>query len=844
MMELANPSWLGLLWIAPGLFVLLLSRRGRWPLRVGTALIRAGVAGLLVLAVLRPTLQTIRNEESRPSVVVLRDISRSVRSDADRAIRVETEFVQELEDVSEVEFGVFGVVPRSGWETVEGDDQQTGIRAAIEWAATRELESGPRHIILITDGHATDDGHVLAAARAQREGARVHAVSVGIREPVQPRIVGVVPPTGPRVGQTALLRVHVQGDAEARLSLGLETDDRLVAATPVSLRGEAEVGVSFVPRQRGRNGLRLVLRDGQRALDVAEIAFSVDGPPQLLLCDPDPGALPSLQRVLRDQGLEVQFATPDQLAEKTRDLSLYDAVVVSDLPQPPGDDAFEAFAQFVRRGGGLLFIGGTRVATKDWSGSSFEDLLPVRIGKDNVEQPVPQQPVHVCFVLDVSGSMADPLGSGGASKFSMMREAVRRSLGILPRNALVTLIVFHGTHSVVLERTPVTDTRVLAQAVDRMGVGGGTKIVPAMSAAVVALQAEQDAKRFMIVLSDGQSQPNPTIEMCKWINDADIALTTIAVGTDSNVRLMKWLAEQTSGVFHHCTDAATIPRIFIRESEAIKTLAEVKRIRVIPRLGPAAYWLGGIGGRTWPPLASALPFEDRKSPAVEIPLLTDSGAPLLATWRVGLGHVAAFASDAKAVWARRWVEWPEFQRFWSRVVSSVIPEQRDASARLDIRRQGDRLVLLADVTDAVGDRMSGAVLSAVASTRSRDRALSWERLPSGIFRATTRLSSQEPTKLTIVVETSAGELITEQELAFAPGSAEMQRLGPDLAGLRSLVSAGGGTLNATPAALRKIVIEGLHVERKLTAEFWPYFVFAAILLWPLDLALRRLAGTR
>src|SRR5204862_878452 len=56
-----------------------------------------------------------------------------------------------------------------------------------------------------------------------------------------------------------------------------------------------------------------------------------------------------------------------------------------------------------------------------------------------------------------------------------------------------------------------------------------------------------------------------------------------------------------------------------------------------------------------------------QKPRAETPLLTDKGDPLLAHWQFGLGRSVAFTSDAKAKWAKDWLNWSGYRQFWSQI---------------------------------------------------------------------------------------------------------------------------------------------------------------------------------
>jgi uncharacterized membrane protein len=62
-------------------------------------------------------------------------------------------------------------------------------------------------------------------------------------------------------------------------------------------------------------------------------------------------------------------------------------------------------------------------------------------------------------------------------------------------------------------------------------------------------------------------------------------------------------------------------------------------------------------------------------------------------WTYGLGRTMAFTSDAKNRWARDWVGWENYRKFWSQAVRSVlrtVPRSPYAVQTGDRGRQGAR----------------------------------------------------------------------------------------------------------------------------------------------------------
>ena len=92
----------------------------------------------------------------------------------------------------------------------------------------------------------------------------------------------------------------------------------------------------------------------------------------------------------------------------------------------------------------------------------------------------------------------------------------------------------------------------------------------------------------------------------------------------------------------------------------------------------------------------------RPKPTAEVILATESGDPLLAWWRYGLGMSVAFTSDAKARWAAEWLTWPQFGQFWAQVVRHALRKAEAKGIARAGRAQGPQGGRLARRDRALG----------------------------------------------------------------------------------------------------------------------------------------------
>ena len=67
--------------------------------------------------------------------------------------------------------------------------------------------------------------------------------------------------------------------------------------------------------------------------------------------------------------------------------------------------------------------------------------------------------------------------------------------------------------------------------------------------------------------------------------------------------------------------------------------------------------------------------------------MTSRDDPLLAQWQYGLGRSVAWTSDSTGRWAKNWVAWPGFSKFFSQLVGWTFPgeETGGIEASFDVK---------------------------------------------------------------------------------------------------------------------------------------------------------------
>src|SRR5205814_3447043 len=142
-----------------------------------------------------------------------------------------------------------------------------------------------------------------------------------------------------------------------------------------------------------------------------------------------------------------------------------------------------------------------------------------------------------------------------------------------------------------------------------------------------------------------------------------ITISTVAIGSDADTSFLQSLAQRGQGRYYYTEEGNSLPEIFAHESHIAARSYIIEHKFSPARTAPSPI-LDGLGGL--PQLLGYVGTSPK--PAGQVTLVSDAGDPILAQWQYGLGRVVAWTSDAKGQWAKDWLNWQDFSRFWAQTL--------------------------------------------------------------------------------------------------------------------------------------------------------------------------------
>lgn len=813
--------------------------------------VRSLLAILALLAIASPArLMTSRSQ----SVLFLLDHSRSQGAEGLRSVYAAAESLrQRLGGEATVGFLATGSEGRLLLSPGRNEPMPTPERAEAlmaEIGASSNFEKGvqlaralfpagsSRHIVLIGDGVETE-GSLLAAAReAAIGGIKIHAV--GVSGAIQPDVrVTRLASSQTRLNEGASLDLSatVEGSLAGPGRLRLFENGVEIDAVDVELVPGETLTHRFtrVPEKRNIYNYRAVIEgfEGRDTLPENNEALSivdVRGMPLFLYVEGEEGESHYLVDAMNQEGIRLDVRPPEGLPESLQELAGYDGIILSDIPAHRiGETRMTAIRDYVEKlGGGFVMIGGMNsFGVGGYYRTPIEEVLPVKLKAPDQEE---SQSSALALVIDRSGSMA-------GQKIEICKSAAVACSELLTNKDLIGVYAFDSQVHEVVPMTKVTSTSTIAAQIAQIGSGGGTNIYPGMAKAREELNGAKAKIKHMIVLTDGQTSGEGYQALASQCQAEGITISTVAVGSGAQVGLLQSIAAAGGGQSYVTMDPTSIVRIFTQDT-LTHTGRMIREEAFEPRLVEKHPMFRDWEEGTAPPLLGYV--KTNRKATSQIPLVTDTGDPLLAHWRFGLGKVTAFTSDCKSRWAALWVSgWSGYSQVWAQILRETARAPQGLNMDLRLEEEGSDVRISVDLAEDAGTRREGAKVEAEVFHVPAN-ALGSSMKPF----ANTQLQQQGPGwyeakfRPTVpgvyLVRARAGSQMVSAGHVHNPSS-EVATGKVDEKLLHEVCETTGGTYLAAPDA--PLELTGTNVARYV--ELWPWLMLAFLALFLVDVLIRR-----
>jgi len=736
-----------------------------------------------------------------------------------------------------------------------------------------------KRVVLLSDGNQTEGDAWQAMLRLQAEGARVFAVPATVATHNDAWVERISVPAGARARAAVEVEARVFSRRSARARVDLAIGERSAGTRSVTL-SPGENRVSFTVRFRhagAQNVTARVSAEGDELPSNDALTEDLMVQPRLhaLYVEGGERGARYLADALTAQGIRVSVANAQNLSEDARLLDGKDVVILSDVRADSlGADVVQRLRAYVRdRGRGLIFVAGQNTYGQDgFAKSKVEELLPVTF-----EARRKHEDLDLVLLVDRSSSMR-------GQKIEVSKSAALATLDLLDPEHRLAVVAFDAQPHDVVPLMTVGNKLEAENLISRMTSSGQTNIYNALLRAQ-ALLAESKAKtKHIILLSDGLTSPPPghvpassrggneieeriraiqTAErrqrggageppqapqatasprgfqgIMEELVDAKITMSTVAIGEKPDVELMANLANWGEGRSYVTRSDAEVPTLFAAETRRLLDDSIVEG-RFRPRVKAWSPTLAGVDFAGGPELKGYVTTRPKRFSDVLLEAKKD--LPLLAETHYGLGKTVAFLSDVKNRWAADWLNWPGYPALWAQVVRDSA--RRDSGEGLDwkVTREGREALIDLSGLGHDGSFRNGLWPDVRVTAPDGQRSVAALRqIAPGRYRTRVPLTAAGNVPWRFDLLPVAG--LSAADIARAGGRRlfysypdEFRLLPANLPLLRTLSKETGGVFAPRAEEIFTPRGDGGVISTRL----WPYCAAAALLLFLLDILVRR-----
>ena len=798
-------------------------------------ILRCLLTAALILTIAAPSVLLPGGSSAAWLLADASDSARALQARITQGVQAAIEHKDKQTDAGVIAFGGNAMVeaPLSPAPVYSGprtaiDAQDTDLSAALALAgALLPSDTGGR-IAVLSDG-LTDDITAAAKALAAR-GVPVDVLPLAPETVPDAQVTEVRVPASAYEGQAFSVTVRVDAALDTAGTLVLYQNRSPVDTRQVTLRkGENTFVFRDVARVSGvvTYEARLVAAGDERSQNDSLGAYVyVKGAPRLLLVEGRAGEGSEMAAMLAAAGIGFETALPAQLPTDAAPLQAYDAVVLVNVDYDAADEAqWRALGAAVKTlGRGLAVIGGdSSYALGGYRGSLLEEMLPVTI---DVRSKLDLPSLALMLVIDKSGSMTE--GMFGTTRLELAKEAAMRACEVLTENDQVGVIAFDDAAKWVVPLAQADDVAAIQNRIGTIRPGGGTAFYTALYEAARALKDSDAAQKHVIFLTDGEPGDSGYEAVVEDMAAYGVTLTTVAVGSGADQRLLRALAQRGGGRAYAADEFDNLPKIFTKETYLVSGSYVQNRV-FTPVIAHASVLTDFPG---FPQMTGYLAVTEKALATVE--LVSDRDDPILAWWPYGAGKVLCFMGDSRGAWTHELLSWSDAAAFYGGMAAFVLPAD-ERGGEIQAERAGDRLNITYTAPED-GSGLRTSVTALLPDGTQTQFALS--ETAQGVYTGSLDADQYGAYALRVEQADADGALIRAMEGGAVAGYAREYdlRLARETGTLQRLAELTGGRVYDDPAQL--LAQPGARASRRVDLTGALQWALLALLL--LDIAARRL----
>lgn len=603
-----------------------------------------------------------------------------------------------------VEQFVTGEKQYTGLMTIP-EKSATNFEEAISKAISMIPENSKGRLVFLTDGKETKgDIHRMAQA-VTASGIEMCALLYENEQLQDAYIDNVSLPAYLHPGDVYSIQVLVESNYDTDAVITIYNGSKQVAVNQVHLNKGSN---HFVFREQvgeqiegnAMENLRIQVNaegDGCEENDSYNAFSVIEAPPKVLVITDRNTDITAFSTVLKAVGSDYTVLSALNAPDNIQDMLTYKSIILVDTyidELPPGFLA--NLENYVKDYGcGFICCGGEdSFALGGYRDSVIETVLPVDMELRGMNEA---PSMAMVMVIDHSGSMLGDVNGQGGSNLDVAIKATNVAVDNLRDKDYVGVLTFDDGYEWQVELTEAADRESIKNSVKKIEAGGGTTIKPALQEAYRVIAQSNASVKHVILLTDGMGETTNYTDVVKNYSESGITLSTVAVGTESDTKLLEKLAEQCGGRYYYSDLSSDIPKIFAREVFlGGDSFIQNGEIALSVRSGHELTKELFIGG--WPYVYGYVAASPKTASSS---IITSAGKddPILTVWQYGLGRTVAWNTDVTGEWTSDFSGTEDYAQLWKRIVDYSAGNANMGEDSVDVITTAEQMVITYEAKD-------------------------------------------------------------------------------------------------------------------------------------------------
>ena len=563
----------------------------------------------------------------------------------------------------------------------------TNIEAALNTGIAMLPLHSAKRIVLITDGEENAGSFQNLTTSMQGQSIDFQVMLMDENNDPEVYIQNLRVPDKIGIGESFQINVEVMSNIACDATIYLYGGRTLKGSEKIKLqKGNNNFIFTDIQNELGMKHYKVVIEADEDSILINNeyLAFTmVDTKPRLLVVEGKVGEGKEFEKILTSLGVDYTIGSPSIVPSTMAELNEYKGICLLNVY---ANDLNKGFMNNIESyvseyGGGVIAIGGDNsFALGKYKNTPLEKVLPVDMELKG-EKEIPK--MAIALVIDHSGSMSDSIGM--FNRLDIAKEAAVEVLDTLRDIDDIGVLGFDHTYTWFAKIQSASNKAEVEDAIYSIPLAGGTSIYPAVNEAADEL-LKNDAKiKHIILLTDGLDGHTDYDDLIEKMNEGNITLSTVSIGDDSDVDLLKSLAERGNGRNYYTDIDTNIPRIFAQEI-FLSVRSYLVNKEFYPIVVNESIIFKGVTEHGLPPLLGYIASTPKANSKVL--LESDEEDPILSIMQYGLGRTVAWNSDMTNEWSRYFSGKELNQNLWNNIIDWVVTNTTNQSSYVTVSSSG------------------------------------------------------------------------------------------------------------------------------------------------------------